>query len=148
MRGGDRADADLEHRAAIEADARGFGDGRDPAGGCKTAGLRDLDREHVGGRLRAKSNAVVRAVQRLVRHDRHDEARREPRHARAVRLGDRLLDEIAARILKPRDALARARLVPGLIDIDADAGAITQRLLDRGDMRDVSATASPCRSSA
>jgi hypothetical protein len=51
-------------------------------------------------------------------------------HGAQVRAGDGLLDEIDPCGLQCRDAPHRHRLVPGLVDVDAHAGAVAQHPLD------------------
>ncbi|WP_129267427.1 hypothetical protein [Bradyrhizobium betae] len=51
------------------------------------------------------------------------------------RVGDRLLDEIEPGINQRRRQIGCAR-VPGLVEVEADAGPVGKRALDGGDMRD------------
>ena len=103
----------------------------------ETSRLLDLDGEHVRCGRSGEIERAVRTSQGLVRHNRHGIGLRKPCHGRAAMRRDGLLDEIASRVFKSRDRPCGGRLVPCLIDIDADARAIPKRLLDRGDMHDI-----------
>ncbi len=118
-RGTDRA---FQHRAAIEADASGLGDGRNPCGRKQAAGLQDLEREDVSGLGLRHLEGRLRPREGFIRHDRDGGLAGEPGEAADVPEGHRLLDQVDARVPEQgKQAEAVASLQAWLMSTRIDA---------------------------
>lgn len=80
--------------------------------------LDELERDDVGGGALRDHRHVAGREHRFVRHQGHGGAAAQPRHARDIPRGERLLYQGDAELGQDRQTAHRRRLVPGLIGVD------------------------------
>ncbi|MNS82552.1 hypothetical protein D3C72_1163000 [compost metagenome] len=131
------ADGAFQHGTAVEGDTGRLGDLRGAQHGARAAILGDLQGEDAGGAVGGQAEGVFDAFDGFVGHDRRRAALVQAHLACAVDARYGLFDQVDAVVAEDAAGAQGHGFVPGLVDVDAHAGAVAQGLLDGDDVGQV-----------